>query len=424
MCIPSVYVNMHHRWYCLFFVPVLCLFGGSVRAQVSPSAEELFRHARTLAFDSHDYPAAIQRVRAALALSPRDPDIRIFLGRLYSWTRRPDSARVEFDEVLKDHPGYEDGYVAYADLERWNGNDARSLEICSAGLAYHPRSAPLLKRRAMALFGAHNYKEAKSAADSALQVDAGDGETRALAARIRDYSSFNKIGISYDHVYFDRQYDDPWELVSIDYSRQTGIGTVIGRVNYANRFRSNGVQVEVEAYPHISKTFYGYVNLGYSGDVGIFPRYRAGASLYVNLPHAFEADGGVRYLYFGSNTWIYTFSIGKYYKAFWFNARTYLIPGGSNLSQSVTVTGRWYFGGADDYFSLAIGTGISPDDRSNSQQLAAGTSLRSHKAEIGWHQSFGRRNVVFAGVQWLYQEYLPKMHGNQVDISIGYQRRF
>ncbi len=415
---------MRHRWYCVFLVPVLCLFVTGAGAQTSPTAEELFQQARALAFDSHDYPAAIQRARTALTLSPRDPDIRIFLGRLYTWSHQIDSAREAFDQVLRGHPGYEDAYVAYADLERWNDHDARSLEICAAGLGYHPQSVPLLKRRAMALYGSHRYSEAKSAADSALKIDPKDAEVRALAAKIRDYSSHNKIGITYDYVYFDRQYRDAWQLVSIDYSRQTDAGTVIARVNYANRFRSNGVQGELEAYPHISKVFYGYVNFGYSGDEGIFPRYRAGASLYANLPHAFEADGGLRYLYFGSNTWIYTFSIGKYYKAFWFNARTYLIPGGSSLSQSVTLTGRWYFGGADDYLSLALGTGISPDDRSNNQQLAAGTSLRSRKAEAGWHQSFGRRNLLFANVQWLDQEYLPKTHGNQVDVSIGYQRRF
>ena len=123
----------------------------------------------------------------------------------------------------------------------------------------------------MVLYGSHRYSEAKSAADSALKIDPKDAEVRALAAKIRDYSSRNKIGISYDYVYFDRQYSDPWQLVSIDYSRQTSFGTVIGRINYANRFRSNGVQGELEAYPHISKTFYGYVNFGYSGDEGIFP---------------------------------------------------------------------------------------------------------------------------------------------------------
>src|SRR3569833_1048330 len=102
---------MRHRWYCVFLLPVFSLFVTGAVAQTTPSAEELFQQARALAFDSHDFPAAIQRTRTALALSPRDPDIRIFLGRLYTWSHQIDSAREAFSQVLKDHPGYEDGYI-------------------------------------------------------------------------------------------------------------------------------------------------------------------------------------------------------------------------------------------------------------------------------------------------------------------------
>jgi YaiO family outer membrane protein len=387
---------MFRRLYYCLCVLGMCLFVSALHAQSSlpvPSPEELFKQARSLAFDSHDHPAAILRVREALAITPTDPDMLIFLGRLYTWDHRIDSARWAFDQVLRDHPDYEDGYVAYTDLEIWNDSSEHALALCSRGLRYHPHSAPLLQRRANILTGLH-------------------------------YAAGNKIGASYDYVYFDRQYNDPWHLVSVDYTRQTRMGSVTGRVNYANRFRTGGWQGEVESYPHISRLLYGYVNFGYSANEGIFPQWRAGASLYANLLHAFEADGGFRYLYFSSATWIYTFSIGKYYKNYWLNARTYLVPGGSALSQSFTLTGRWYYGGADDYLSLAMGTGISPDDRSNNQQLASAYSLRSHKIEAGCRHSIRRLNVLYANVQWLDQEYLPKTHGNQVDVTIGYQRRF
>jgi YaiO family outer membrane protein len=395
-----------------------------LKAQTSLSAEELFQQARSLAIDKHDHPGARVCINEALVLSPGDPDIRIFSGRLYAWDHQPDSARQAFERVLSEHPKYEDGYIAYADLEYWNDNNSHALALCSRGLDLHAGSTALLQRRAVILSAEHRYAESKAAADSALAADPKNTAVRALLARIREYTSANKIGVAYDHVYFDRQYNDPWELVSIDYSRRTRIGTVVGRLNYANRFRSGGVQGEVDAYPHLSKLFYAYVNFGYSGNEGIFPRYRAGASLYANLPYAFEADGGLRYLYFSDNTWVYTFSVGKYYKSFWFNARTYLVPGGNAISQSFTLTGRWYTGGADDYFSFGVGTGISPDDRSNNQQLASPYSLKSHKIDAGWRKSFGKLNIFYVNVQWLDQEYLPKTHGNQVDLGIGYQRRF
>jgi YaiO family outer membrane protein len=80
----------------------------------------------------------------------------------------------------------------------------------------------------------------------------------------------------------------------------------------------DGLQYELESYPRFSKTFYAYANIGYSDNVGVFPKWKAGASLYANLPKAFEAELGIRYLYFNSAAYIYTLYIGKYYKSFLF----------------------------------------------------------------------------------------------------------
>ncbi|HLX66696.1 MAG TPA: tetratricopeptide repeat protein, partial [Puia sp.] len=74
-------------------------------AQSGISADSLFRRARGEAFDQKDYAAAITTCRLAVQGSPTDPDYRVFLGRLYSWTHRPDSARAAFAKALRDHPG-------------------------------------------------------------------------------------------------------------------------------------------------------------------------------------------------------------------------------------------------------------------------------------------------------------------------------
>ena len=123
-----------------------------------------------------------------------------------------------------------------------------------------------------------------------------------------------------------------------------------------------GCRGEADAYPRINKTFYTYVNFGYSGNVGVFPNFRAGFSLYANLPKSFEAEAGVRYLYFTSTTIIYTFAIGKYYKNFLFTARTYQTPSDFGFSQSYSLSGRYFLKGADDYIGLSMGSGISPDE--------------------------------------------------------------
>jgi YaiO family outer membrane protein len=378
----------------ILFSCVLAAF--SACAQSGVSADSLYRRARSEAFDRKDFPLAIVDCRMAVQLSPTDPDYRVFLGRLFSWTHQADSARLEFAQALRDHPGYEDACLAWSNLESWNGDDRRAIGLCEEGLQAHPGSTALRQ-----------------------QCD----KLMAAQHRLRADSARDKIGISYDYIYFDRQFSDPWQLASLEYSRSTPLGSVIGWVNYANRFRENGVQFEAEAYPHISRTLYGYVDLGYSPNSGVFPGWRGGASLYANLPHATEADIGFRYLYFSGSTILYTFSLGKYYRNWWFNARCWVVPGQAGASQSVTVTARYYSGGADDYVFAAAGTGLSPDDNTNNVQLDAAYRLSTQKLQGGWRHAYGR-HIAFASLEWLYQEYLPDTHGHQWDLGCGYLFRF
>jgi YaiO family outer membrane protein len=415
---------MNYKLYFSIFLFVISF--NVVSAQTEFSSDELFQQARKAAFDQKDYSKAIRLSRLALVKSSDYSDIRIFLGRVYTWSDKVDSARAEFNKVLSKHPDNDDASFAYGSLEYWNNNSPKALQLTEGGLKYHPKSKDLLLLKAKVLNDLRRFSEANAALDTLIKADPGNSDARALAGRVRDNSSLNKIGVTYDYIYFDKEFKDPWQLASIEYSRQTGIGSVIGRINYANRFNSNGLQYEVDAYPHISKTFYAYVSGGYSGNVGVFPKYRSGVSLYANLPASFEAEAGFRYLYFTSNTWIYTASVGKYLGSFWFNFRTYLTPSNSSISQSYTLHARYYTGGADDYLSLGIGTGISPDDPRNIILLNGGNNYKLHSDNISaaLYHSFKRLNVFFITGSLDNQEYQFQTRGNQLDIGAGYLRRF
>jgi YaiO family outer membrane protein len=407
----------------LFFLTIFAV-PETTRAQKGLSSDELFQQARRSAFHDHDYPKAIFLCKTALEKSPDYADIRNFMGRIYTWEHHLDSARQALLFVLEKHPDNEEAAEALADLEFWNDHSEQALVYCDKGLVYHPASKSLLLKKARILSDLNRFKEASAITDTLLRWDPDNTDARVLALQVRSKAARNQLGVYYDYVYFDKEFANPWQLASMDYKRQTALGAVIGRINYANRFNSNGLQFEADAYPHISRLFYAYLNAGYSNDVGIFPKYRAGFSLYANLPLSFEAEGGIRYLYFSSNTWIYTFSAGKYYKNYWFNFRTYLTPDNSTISQSYTLTCRYYYGGPDDYLAMGIGTGISPDDGSNNVQLNDSYRLISNKLFVGYNHAIKRLHVIFATVTLINQEYLPYTHGNQLDIGIGYQKRF
>ena len=391
------------------------------------SSDALLIAARKAAFDDKNYAQAKQYLYHALQISPGYADIKIFLGRIHTWTDNKDSARYYFHDVLKTNPAYEDASAANADLEYWNDNNTTALTITDSGLLYHPASADLLVRKAKILSSLRRYTEANTAVQQALKIDRNNSVARSLAERIKELSTKNKIGFSYDYVYFDKQFSDPWHLASFDYTRRTGIGSVTGRINYANRFKENGVQYELEAYPRISKTFYSYISAGYSDNVGVFPQWRGGFSLYVNLPKSYEAELGFRYLKFSGNpTWIYTGYLGKYYKSWLFGARTYLTPSTftNTVSASYTASARYYYGGADDLFGINVGYGISPDDRFNSIQLDSKIRLVSYKAGLSFKKKVSRFSVISIDGSWFNQEYLPQTKGNQYQISVGWLYRF
>jgi YaiO family outer membrane protein len=408
----------------LFLFAFIFLSAVEVQAQDSTTADGLYSIARQQAFDNKNYPAAIATAKRALAMNPKYTDIVVFIGRVYAWDKQADSSRVYFEKALIQNPLLEDVYIAYSDLEFWNDNDSTALELVQRGLSYNPSSVPLLIRKARLLNETKDFMAAISVIDTILSIDRGNTEARALASQIRDNVSQNRIGIKYDYVHFDKQFPDPWQFLSLDYTRQTKAGSYTARLNYANRFAANGLQYELEAYPRISRTFYTYANLAYSDDVGVFPKWRAGASLYANLPKAWEAEAGIRYLYFTSNAFIYTVYVGKYYRSFLFGARTYLAPAANNMSHSYSLLARYYYGGIDDFVGINLGAGLSPDDRRVNVQLNDVYKLRTYRAELTWRHAIRKLNIITLNASVLNQEYRPATIGNQFQFGIGYIRRF
>lgn len=399
------------------------LFPITMYSQQNLSADELFVKARNAAFEQKDYPASIALAKEALEKAPNYTDISVFLGRLYTWNKDLVSARAVFEELGKKEVQDEDYFLAYASLEYWNDQNTKAIEILDKGLSYHPKSEILLLLKAKVYFGMDNYEEADKAVTTLLSINPKNTEARALAVRINELNSKNAIGIVYNYSHFDKQFDDDWHIVGVSYKRITPIGSVILRGNYANKFAQGGTQIELEAYPRLSKMFYLYVGGGYSDDVGLFPKYRTGVSLNANLPHSFEAEIGYRQLYFSSSIWMYTAAVGKYYKNFWFNLRTYITPDSKNISHSYTGTVRYYTKGAQDYFAFQIGTGISPEENRNN--LLENETFKLKTFKIGGEYNFSYHSSLFSiGTMYYNQEYRPGEKGNQFDITLGYTRKF
>lgn len=388
------------------------------------SSDELFARARNEAFEKKNYPAAVELAKQALNQSPDYTDISIFLGRLYTWDKNVVAAREVFRGLEQKEVRDEEFYLAYASLEYWNDDYAKALEILEKGLQYNAKSEALWMLKAKIHNSADEYEASQGAINQLLELNAENAEARAMLVQLQSLTAKNSVGISYGFTHFDTQFDQDWHMAGLSYKRATKLGSVILKGNYAYKFGESGTQVELEAYPRISPTFYLYLGAGFSGDVGIFPKYRTGASLNANLPKSFEAEIGYRQLYFSENILLYTAAIGKYYKNWWFNLRTYITPDSSNISHSYTATARYYTKGAQDYFSVQAGTGISPDDNRNNLLNDDTYKLKTFKLGADYNFSVKKTNLFSVGATWFNQEYRPETRGNQLDVSLGYTKLF
>ncbi|HRG52216.1 MAG TPA: YaiO family outer membrane beta-barrel protein [Bacteroidia bacterium] len=393
-------------------------------AQVG-DVDSAFQQARTLAFSSR-YTESISLCKKILEKSPNYQDVRVLLGRVYFWNNQKDSAISTLSNTIKIKP-YEDAYIAYADILRWADLPLQSMQITEEGLSHFPNSEDLLLRKIKALDDLKEYKKAYHLADSLLSKKNTDADLRQLTETIKNKMAKNTINISYDYDYFDKQFPDPWHLVSFSYGRQTTyLGRVTARVNLANRFAANGSQLEMDAYPSLGKKMYAYLNAGYANNT-LFPNYRFGVSVYRNFPHAFEGEVGIRVLYFSKATILYVGSIGKYAGDFWFSLRPTFIASenGNRFSQSYSFITRYYYKTAFDYLTLTVGYGLAPDDRSR-ETLLQNPDLKRARIQLAVQKLIKRTHIVSLSGGISRGEYIQgdRNIGNNIFAGVSYQKMF
>jgi YaiO family outer membrane protein len=204
--------------------------------------------------------------------------------------------------------------------------------------------------------------------------------------------STTKTFVASEFTYVDFHGDiDPWRLASLSLGRSTSGGSAIGRVNYANRFATSGIQVEADAYPKLGAKSYAYLNAGYSS-ADIFPEWRLGGELFRSLPGAWEGSVGFRQLRFGgAPVTLITGSVGKYVGNYWAAVRPFFHFQRSGTSASAGLTARRYFADADHFIGTRAEYGSAPSDKITPDQLARTSSYSAdaHGSGGPWARAVG-----------------------------------
>lgn len=380
--------------------------------------DQLFQMARSLPRERRE--EARELLRRGLRRSPDYHDLRIHLARLHAWDGQYEAAREALTYVLERQPANLEARLVQIDVETWAERPREALRACETGLGLAPGSAELQYRKARLLKGLGEPAAGLAAAEAALRLDPDHQAARLLRDDLKELTQRWKVALDYTYDSFDKTFD-PWRTASMTVGHRFDFGSVLARVNRAERYGSTGGQFEVDAYPRIREGTYAYLNLGYS-DASIYPAFRAGAELYHNFSRGIEASLGFRYLdYSSSAVTIYTGSLGKYHGDFLYTLRANVTPSaiGSSLSGSVSV--RYYLGDSDSYLSAVVGSGVAPDQRQGYSEIV---QLSSSRVGIGAQKRFKRAFILWTNLGLERQEFQAGEYRQQRSVTLGVEKRF
>jgi YaiO family outer membrane protein len=177
----------------------------------------------------------------------------------------------------------------------------------------------------------------------------------------------------------------------------------------------------VDAYPHLSRRSYAYLNLGYSG-ASVFPAWRFGGEVYESLPHAIETSAGVRQLRFGgAPVTLWTGSVGAYCGNYWFSLRPFIRDKPTGSSASAGLTTRRYFADADNYVGASVSYGSTPGDELDVSEI---TRTSSRSAGIQGSHLVTRRTYGTWSLDFERDELSPGRFRNRWEGALGVRVTF
>lgn len=267
-----------------------------------------------------------------LQTHPTDPDALLLRGRIYSWEKQWVEAEADLLAAADRSPTYADVWHALGDMYRWTDRYDLSIEAYQKWAELKPD-------------------------------DPAPREAIASARRSQRYSIPMKWEIKvkgrYDDFSEDRQ---EWKEGTIDLSHRFGWGKGILRVRHADRFDRTDQQVELEGYPKLWESAYGFFNVGTSVSERLYPRIGYSLAIYQSLPYSFEIAPGYRHMEFGNNNVdIYWLTLGKYFSNYYFNVRGTHVPKTGGESQSLKYELRRYFGNSDRWVGINYSHGSSTE---------------------------------------------------------------
>jgi YaiO family outer membrane protein len=408
-----------------FFLAILanpCFSQGIAETNPDKLLENALRE-----YKKGNYERSVEYASRGLEIAPSYHDLRIILVKSLFALEEYENADQQLLFLLENaakYPGVQS--LTYQSLGSGEALSEK-LEKLDVYLKIYPADLHLKIIKASLLLDAGNKKVARELASKLLNKEKLPPGDRYQLQNIFKRSLVNQVGANYQVYGFSEKYtrEHPWHWISLEYLRNIGKTSVIGRVSYMNRGYVDGTLYELDAYPVFNEKTYAHANIGFS-NWRVFPKFQGKASVFRNFAKKFEAQIGTRYLYAGNTAYLSgIFGLTLYQGRFYLNAKSFLGPDTSkDFIQNYQFNLRYYFGDADNYVFGRLGYGTSPDEGlvfTNLPELRE--SMDAYSVSLGLNKSVGIQHVFKVSLGYLQAE-TETNSAHQVIGAVGYFFRF
>lgn len=373
--------------------------------------------------------SGLKKAQLGIRLAPDYLDFHLLAGRIHQLTKQNDSARYYFNYVIDKNPVYEDAFLYLINLNLDEEKYIEAEMLANKAIAVHPDKKYFKLKKWNVLQLKNDEKEEYQFLKTIGPEFPNDEEMKQRIFFLDSKINSDRVGANYSYTTFSRDNYGPWHLGSVQYIRERSWGSLIGRINYADRFAfdesiANGLQYEVESYIFTGRMSYSYLGAAYSDDI-VFPKLRLGYSFFQNFKKGWEADLGFRFTKAEDREFkTGVIGIGKYIGSYWINFRTFIQNEKSDFYPAFTLTTRYYFDTRFDYLTVIAGYGTSPDERTTLGQFDQRVALDSYRIGGGYYRLFGAHYLTGIQATFNNQEYTPGLKQNELELSLMFQYKF
>lgn len=402
-------MNTRHLFLLLLLMATKILAQEPSHNQFNP--DSTFFRARQLAFDGKR-DMSRDSLHKILNSFPDYLDAKLLIAKTLSWDKYYDLAREQFNEMTSVEKYNQELWLATIKNEIYAKKYHLVLGLANKALNYFPEDEAI-----------------KSLRKNAIRKIEGEHEIYEVLKRENNSQAVkNAISIRTKIQAFDKHFQQFYST-TVEYQRNTKIGSVLPRLTYANRFDLGGAQFELDFYPRITKKLHGYFNYGFSNTI-IFPKHRIGGEVYLQLPLAMETSLGLRYLSFEEQqALIFTGSYGLYTGNYYFSLRPYVSYAEDDLGFSGSLVARKYLENAQNFLGLNVSYGINAENNQffSGDRLLAESLVYLSSLNLNFSYQFTSKNVQgsFQTSLNLSRQEVPFLPNEFVhSATIGLQYRF